>query len=73
MAMHAETFNYLKPSDAHYESMQDVRDGALSFLEVLEEAVPDGPDKTVAIRKLRECVMWSNVAITRHTDGSPRT
>lgn len=70
--IHPETFNYLKPSDEQYEAMQDVRDAAKVFADVLEAIVPDGPDKTYLIRKLRELAMWANVAITRHPDGSPR-
>jgi hypothetical protein len=35
--------------------------------------IPDGPDKTYLVRKLRECAMWANIAITRQPDGSPRT
>ena len=39
----------------------------------IEHLVPDGPDKTYILRKLREVAMWVNVAITRNPDGSPRT
>jgi len=35
--------------------------------------LPDGPDKTFIIRAHRANAMWSNVAITRQADGSPRT
>jgi hypothetical protein len=35
--------------------------------------VPDGPDKTYILRKLREVSMWVNVAITRFSDGAART
>jgi len=40
---------------------------------VIIDHVPDGPDRTYVIRKLRECGMWANVAITRNPDGTPRT
>jgi hypothetical protein len=43
------------------------------FAAVLDAELPDGPDKTYAIRSLRTVAMWVNVSITRNPDGSPRT
>jgi hypothetical protein len=34
--------------------------------------MPAGPDRTYAIRKVREVGMWANVAVTRDADGTPR-
>jgi len=48
------------------------RTAAAEYAEVLDQYVPDGPDKTYLLRKLREIAMWANVAITRNADGSPR-
>lgn len=73
MTLHPEMFNDVKSTDEQYETMQDVRDAALIFAEVINEAVPEGPDKTYVIRKLRELVMWANTAIARQPDGAPRT
>jgi hypothetical protein len=39
---------------------------------VLDAFVPEGPDKTYLMRKLREVAMWANVAVTRQPDGTPR-
>jgi len=52
--------------------MQTLRDAARTYAEVVDELVPEGPDKTYALRKLREVAVWVNIAITRHPDGSPR-
>lgn len=66
------TYEYLKPTDAQMSLMQDVRTAAKAFSKVLEAVLPEGPDKTYALRKHREVAMWANIAITRNPDGSPR-
>ena len=40
--------------------------------DVLERELPEGPDKTYLIRKLREVAMWAIVCVTRLPDGTPR-
>lgn len=71
--MHRTTWQYLKPTDQQVAQMAIVRT-AFSDLEAnLNDNVPDGPDKTYLLRKLREVAMWANVAITRLPDGTPRT
>lgn len=70
---HPSTFEYLKPSDEQIERMARVREAAKAFSDVIERELPDGPDKTFVIRKLRTAAMWANVAITRQADGSPRS
>ncbi len=70
--MHSSTFEYLKPTDDQIETMAKVRGDAASFAKTLEALLPDGPDKTYALRKFREVSMWANIAITRQPDGSPR-
>jgi hypothetical protein len=71
--MHDSTFEYLKPTDAQLEQMAIVRAAFKEFAETLDYHLPDGPDKTYVLRKLRECAMWSNITLTRQPDGSPRT
>lgn len=70
--MHKTTFEYLKPTEQQLDEMQAAREASHAYHEVLERVVPEGPDKTYLIRKLREVAMWANVAITRNPDGSPR-
>lgn len=70
--LHKSTFEYLKPTDVQIADMATCRNAASEYTKVLQNIVPDGPDKTYAIRKLREVAMWVNIAITRHPDGSPR-
>lgn len=70
--MHKSTFDYLKPTDVQIAEMANVRDAAKRYAETLTGLLPDGPDKTYALRKLREVAMWANIAITRQPDGAPR-
>lgn len=72
VAMHWRMFDYLNPTDKQKSDMQAARDAAAIYALALETLVPDGPDKTYLLRKLREVAMWANVAITREADGSPR-
>lgn len=70
--MHPTTFEYLEPTATQKETMAHMRrvfgDCALE----IDTHIPEGPDKTYLLRKLRECAMWANVAITRNADGTPR-
>jgi hypothetical protein len=70
--MHASTYEYLKPTDAQMAAMAQVRAAAKAYSEVLEQMLPEGPDKTFVIRAHRSNAMWANVAITRLPDGTPR-
>jgi hypothetical protein len=73
MSLHEETFQYLSPSRDQMATMQKLRDAAKDYADVLDELLADGADKTYTLRKLREVAMWSNVAVMRHQDGTPRT
>lgn len=72
MPLHASTFEYHNPSDQQKERMATVREAFGLCADVVQRAVPDGPDKTHALRQLRTAAMWANVAITRDADGRPR-
>lgn len=71
--MHPSTFKYLGPTDVQKADMEIVRSAAAAYADCLASMLPDGPDKTYALRKHREVAMWANIAITRQPDGSPRT
>lgn len=71
--LHPSTFGYLKPSDEQQAVMADVRAAFCEFAATIDPRIPEGPDKTYLMRKLRECAMWANIAITRQPDGAPRT
>lgn len=71
--MHPSTFEYLKPTDDQMASMSHARSAFAELAGRLEEIIPNGPDKTFIMRGLRTIAMWTNVALTRQADGSPRT
>jgi hypothetical protein len=73
MALHESTFEYLKPTDQQIKFMDKVRAASAAYAAVLEDYLPDGPDKTFVLRNHRANAMWANVAITRNPDGSPRS
>jgi hypothetical protein len=73
IVMHSSTYEYLKPTDDQIELMTKLRDAAKVYGDILEAALPEGPDKTFVIRMHRSNAMWVNVAITRLPDGTPRT
>lgn len=71
--MHSSTYEYLKPTDDQIKLMTKLRDAAKVYGDILEAALPEGPDKIFVIRMHRSNAMWVNVAITRLPDGTPRT
>jgi hypothetical protein len=71
--MHSSTFDYLLPTEDQTQRMTIARKAAAEYAGVIAAVVPDGPDKTYMLRKLREVAMWANVAIVRNPDGSPRS
>lgn len=70
--MDASTYEYLKPTNDQVECMAKLREAARRYHDALDAMLPDGPDKTFAIRNHRTTAMWANIAVTRHPDGSPR-
>lgn len=72
MNLDKTTFAYLKPTDEQLQTMERCRDAVARCAQELNDLLPEGPDKTYAIRKLREVGMWANVTVTRQPDGSPR-
>jgi hypothetical protein len=72
MTLHDSTFEYHKPTGKQMADMGEARQRAFVYAHAIDVLVPDGPDKTYIMRKLREVAMWVNVAITRQADGAPR-
>ncbi len=72
MPLHHTTFEYLKPTEQQVEAMAELREGFKTLSVLLDSRIPEGPDKTYVLRKLRSCAMWANVALTRNSDGSPK-
>jgi len=73
MTLHESTFEYLKPTDEQLAVMSELRTVTAEYADVLNNNLPEGPDKTYILRRVRETAMWINVCLTREADGSPRT
>lgn len=59
-------------SQAVIDAHQAVRAGARNFLQVLQDNLPEGPDKTIALRKAQETMWAANSAIAcNHPDNQP--
>lgn len=71
MPLHESTFEYAMPTEAQVRKMAQVREAAKLYADMLQHHLPEGPDKTYALRKLREVAMWANIAITRDATGRP--
>lgn len=56
-------FTYHAPTPDQIERYQALRDAAKELAYLIVALVPDGPDKSAAIRKLRETVMTANAGI----------
>jgi len=65
-------FTYHPPVGDQAQAYETIRFHARTFAHVINELVPDGADKSDAIRKLRETVMTANagIATSPHGDSS---
>ena len=70
--LHPSTFEYLKPTETQINDMAALRAAAATYASFVDRYLPEGADKTYALRKIREVAMWVNVAVTREADGTPR-
>lgn len=58
-----ELFTYHAPTDEQKLKYIAIRSKAMEMARVIDAQCPGSPDRTVAIRKLRECVMTANASI----------
>lgn len=72
LQLHDSTFDYLKATNEQIATMGILRSATRAYAMAIEALVPDGPDKTYILRKVRETGMWANVAVTRNANGTPR-
>lgn len=56
-------FTYHPPKDDQPQRYEQIRDGAKAFAHTIMELTPASREQSVAIRKLREAVMYANAAI----------
>ena len=58
-----ELFTYHKPTDDQAHQYLRIREAAKALVRCIDHEVPPGPDRTAAVRKIREAVMTANAAI----------
>lgn len=58
-----DLFIYHAPTEAQKAAYQTIRDAAKTLALVIYACTPAGPDRTAAIRKVREAVMTANAGI----------
>lgn len=56
-------FSYHAPNPEQLVAYNDIRQAAKIYAETVNKHVPDCADKTAAMRKIRESVMASNLAV----------
>jgi len=59
-------FTYHPPTGNQPEKYEQIRTIARNFSDNLNLACPDSREKSLAITKLEEAVMWANAAIARN-------
>ena len=56
---------------AKVKALQDIRLTAKSLAFLINSLVPDSREKSTAISRLEEAVMWANAGIARHQHRDP--
>lgn len=59
-------FTYHKPFEEDIEIYASIRSFANEFASLINNSVPDSREKSLAITKLEEVVMWANAGKARN-------
>lgn len=59
-------FTYHPPKEEQPGKYTDIRKKAKELAYMINELVPDSREKSLAMTKLEECVMWANAGIARN-------
>jgi len=57
------TFTYHSPKNDQPERYENIRENAKLLANIINDLCPDSAEKTIAFRKLQECVMYANASI----------
>lgn len=58
-------FTYHKPKEDNAYKFVVIREDAKRFANIINELVPESREKSLAMTKLEEVVMWANAGIAR--------
>lgn len=59
-------FRYHAPKEGQPEKYEAIRSTARTFAYLIDELVPNSREKSLAMTKLEEAVMWANAGIARN-------
>lgn len=59
-------FTYHPPKGDQAVHYSEIRRGGLALAGLIDDLAPDSREKSLAITKLEEAVMWANAAIARN-------
>lgn len=62
-------FTYHAPTPESVEKYPKIRNKALQLAKLINKECPDCREKSLAITKLEEVVMWTNAGISRNQEG----
>lgn len=63
-----KNFTYHPPRTGQPAKYERIRMRAKSFAYLIESLCPNGREKSLAMTKLEECVMWANAGIAREPE-----
>ena len=58
-------FTYHAPKEGQANKYEMIRDYGKGFSAIIETSCPESREKSLAITKIEEAVMWANAAIAR--------
>jgi len=59
----ANTFTYYEPKGDQSERYTSIRAGARELATLIEDLCPKSAERTLALRRLQEAMMWANASI----------
>lgn len=62
-------FTYHAPREDQVERYEEIRRMGLTLATVVHGSCPESRERSLALTKIEEAVMWANVAIARNEDG----
>ena len=61
-----KNFTYHAPTEGKPEKYVAIREKAKELSYMIEELCPSSRERSLALTKLEECVMWTNAGIARN-------
>ena len=61
-----KNFTYHAPTEGQKSQYEKIRGMAHDYAEYIQEVCPESRERSLALTKLEECVMWANASIARN-------